>query len=329
MGAALYLNQAVTALTSAAKAELRAREDRWAPVAAEVAAWCRRYSAAEAAAQTVPTLQAAITWLKNATDDIRNARLAPLGDRAREIWAQLRQESNVDLGAIRLSGSGNRRQVDVNVTVDGSPGAELGVMSQSEVNALALTHAWRRSAADTYQALNKGAHAGHRGSLRSLVSQTRPLTEMKDALAVLDRRGVSVMIRSPHAVITTGRRPKEGFPDVVTLHALVSQPSDPGQVGTDITLTGVKDADVETARRFFLRYSDEKLLEATEYGDVLARSDSRQPARIYVKGLLVAGEPNFLFSYNITKLSAPLRRALNRSAAMSAAVPTPTESRPS
>ena len=135
---------------------------------------------------------------------------------------------------------------------------------------------------------------------------------LKDALAVFDRRGVSVMIRSPHATITTGRRPKEGFPDVVTLHALVSQPSDPGQVGTDITLTGVKDTDVETARRFFLRYSDEKLLEATEYGDVLARSDSRQPARIYVKGLLVAGEPNFLFSYNITKLSAPLRRALNR-----------------
>ena len=39
-------------------------------------------------------------------------------------------------------------------------------------------HAWRRSAADTYQGLNKGAHAGHRGSLRSLVSQTRQLTEM-------------------------------------------------------------------------------------------------------------------------------------------------------
>ena len=39
---------------------------------------------------------------------------------------------------------------------------------------------------------------------------------------------------------------------------------------------------------------------------------SRQPARVYVKGLFVAEEPNFLFSYNITKLSAALRRALNR-----------------
>jgi hypothetical protein len=45
---------------------------------------------------------------------------------------------------------------------------------------------------------------------------------------------------------------------------------------------------------------------------VLARADRRRPARIYVKGLFVAEEPNFLFSYNITKLSAALRRALNR-----------------
>ena len=135
---------------------------------------------------------------------------------------------------------------------------------------------------------------------------------LKDALAVFDRRGVGVAIRSPHAVITTGRRPKEGFPDVVTLHALVSPPSDPRRPGTDITLSGVKDADIEAAKRFFLRYSGDTLLDTTEYGDVLAHADGHHPARIYVKGLFVAEEPNFLFSYNITKLSAPLRRALNR-----------------
>jgi recombinational DNA repair ATPase RecF len=133
------LSQTVMALVSAAESELRTREDRWVPVAAQVAAWCTRATAAEIAAQAVPALQAAITWLKNATDDIRNARLAPLGDQARVIWAELRQESNVDLGAIRLSGSGTRRQADLNVTVDGSPGAALGVMSQGEVNALALS----------------------------------------------------------------------------------------------------------------------------------------------------------------------------------------------
>jgi hypothetical protein len=133
------LSQSAISLASAAESELAAREDRWAPVAGEVAAWCKRAREAETAAKAVPALQAAIRWLKNATDDIRNARLAPLGQQARAIWAQLRQGSNVDLGAIRLSGSGTRRQVDVNVTVDGSAGAALGVMSQGEVNALALS----------------------------------------------------------------------------------------------------------------------------------------------------------------------------------------------
>ena len=135
---------------------------------------------------------------------------------------------------------------------------------------------------------------------------------LKDALAVFDRRGIGVLINSPHAIITTGMRPKEGFPDVITLHALVSSPAEPGRTGTDVILTGVTDADIETARGFFLRYSGERVLESTEYGEVIARSEALQPGRVYVKGLLVAEEPNFLFSYNITKLSAALRRALNR-----------------
>lgn len=133
------LSEAVTALASSADAELRAREDRWAPVAREVVAWCARAQDAEAAARAVPALKKAIAWLKDANDDIRNDRLAPLGDKARTIWSRLRQESNVDLGAIRLSGSSTQRKLDVKVTVDGAPGSALGVMSQGEVNALALS----------------------------------------------------------------------------------------------------------------------------------------------------------------------------------------------
>jgi recombinational DNA repair ATPase RecF len=129
----------VADLVSATARELQSREDRWAPVAADVAAWCARAKAAEAGARPVRSLKVAVSWLKNATDDIRNARLAPLGDQARSIWAMLRQESNVDLGAIRLSGSGTRRQLDLQVNVDGAPGAALGIMSQGEINALALS----------------------------------------------------------------------------------------------------------------------------------------------------------------------------------------------
>ena len=94
--------------------------------------------------------------------------------------------------------------------------------------------------------------------------------------------------------VPTGRKAKDAFPDVVTLHALVSPPSQPSRTGTDIAMLGAKDEDVDAAKGFFLRYSGERLLESTEYGDVLARTSSASAARIYVKGLFVAEEPNFL-----------------------------------
>lgn len=135
---------------------------------------------------------------------------------------------------------------------------------------------------------------------------------LKDALAVFDRRKIEVSLRSRHCDITTALPPKAGFADVRTLHAIVTGPSDPTFLGTEVTVSGVTDADVEQAKSFFLRYSEDRLLERTEYGEVLARGDAKAPGRIYVKGLLVATEPNFLFSYNITAVDAPLRRALNR-----------------
>ena len=141
-----HLGQEITPFTAATRAlsdlasvEVARREDRWAPVAAEVASWCADAAAARDGTAPVPMIKAAETWLKAATDDIRNERLAPLAVQARAIWRMLRQESNVDLGAIRLAGSATQRRVELDVSVDGTPGSALGVMSQGEVNALALS----------------------------------------------------------------------------------------------------------------------------------------------------------------------------------------------
>lgn len=81
--------------------------------------------------------------------------------------------------------------------------------------------------------------------------------------------------------------------------------------GTDVALEGLKDGDVEEAKALFLRYAGDDVLERTPLGAVLARRRGR-PARIYVNGLRVASEDNFLFSYDITSLTPSLRRALNR-----------------
>jgi hypothetical protein len=135
---------------------------------------------------------------------------------------------------------------------------------------------------------------------------------LKDALAVFDRRGVQVLILSPHGDISTVGRPKEGFGDITTLHARVGAPSEPERIGTTFVLRGVRDDDVDAAKQFFLRYGPHRGLESTEYGHVLDRPPGAGPANIYVKGLLVAQEDNFLFSYNITSLTKGLRQALNR-----------------
>jgi hypothetical protein len=133
---------------------------------------------------------------------------------------------------------------------------------------------------------------------------------LKDALATFDRRGIGVRIRSRFGDITTQKQAKHGFGDVTTLHAVIADPSDPDLVGTDVDLTGVADEDVEAAKALFRHYAGDEVLEETEYGVVLARP--KWAARIYVNGLRVAEERNYLFSYDITSPTKALRAALNR-----------------
>ncbi len=133
---------------------------------------------------------------------------------------------------------------------------------------------------------------------------------LKDALATLDRHRIDVSILSQHGNITLGKSSKQGFDDVITLHALISEPTDPEFIGTEFILKGVTPKQIERAKGFFLKFSDEELLEETKYGQVLKRG--KLGARIYVNGVRIAEEDNFLFSYDITSLTQAMRKALNR-----------------
>ena len=133
---------------------------------------------------------------------------------------------------------------------------------------------------------------------------------IKDALATFDRRGVKVFIKSPHGDVTLGKSQKHDFNDIITLHAYVSPPSDSCFVGTEFILDGCKAGDVEKAKNLFLVFSGERVLEKTQYGEVIERLGTT--ARIYINGVRVAEEENFLFSYNITSLTKAIRKALNR-----------------
>ena len=123
----------------AASAEYERRQDTWSPVAARLARWCADERAAATARETVKEIKKAEAWLKDANHHLRNERLRPYVDGASHIWEQLRQESNVDLRNITLEGSRTRREVEFDLSVDGTEAPGLPVLSQGETNALALS----------------------------------------------------------------------------------------------------------------------------------------------------------------------------------------------
>ncbi len=132
---------------------------------------------------------------------------------------------------------------------------------------------------------------------------------LKDALATFYRNGVDITIHSKHETITVEKAPKADFEDIETLHGLIYPPEKDIE-GTDVVLDGIATEEIKQAKSNFLRFTDDTLLEETKFGEVYA-SPENEDSRIYVTGLKVATEENFLFSYNITT-TKQLRDALNR-----------------
>lgn len=126
------------ALQREAAGRIDQRDDAWHPVAVEVASWLQSARMSATAAPKLKIATEAQKWLQDNAATLRNQRMAPLADKAKEIWAALRQESNVDLAAIRLEGQKTSRRVELRAGVDGTDTEALGVMSQGELQALAL-----------------------------------------------------------------------------------------------------------------------------------------------------------------------------------------------
>lgn len=133
---------------------------------------------------------------------------------------------------------------------------------------------------------------------------------LKDALATFHRNGVDVVIHSSHETIRLEEAPKAEFDDVETLHGVVSPPERELE-GTDVVLDGVSYHQIEAAKENFLRFAGLERLEETPYGEVYATPDG-EDAGVYVTGLRVATEENFLFSYNVTRTTKRVREAQNR-----------------
>ena len=134
---------------------------------------------------------------------------------------------------------------------------------------------------------------------------------LKDALAVFYRHQKYVKIYTPDGDITLDMMAKIGFDDVKTLNAVIEKPSKPDIMGTEVVI-GVDDEDIVLAKNMFLYFNGTEPLDVTEFGAIYEKPSERSTAYIYVHGVKVAEEENYLFDYNITQTNAALKKALNR-----------------
>jgi hypothetical protein len=133
------LTEEIDKVRSTATGELKKREDVWRPIAADLAAWLDDAKKARAGEEQLADIRVAEKWIRAASTDIRNERFSPIADAAQDVWQVLRMQSSVELKKIVLTGAGTSRKVVLDVTIDGMAGAALGVMSQGELNSLALS----------------------------------------------------------------------------------------------------------------------------------------------------------------------------------------------
>lgn len=133
---------------------------------------------------------------------------------------------------------------------------------------------------------------------------------LKDALATFDRKKIKVVAKSRYIQLEIAKAPKVGFSDIETLHAIIEEPKDSKFVGTEFEIIGASDKDIEDAKRLFLKFSGERIIESTKQGQIVEKKG--KCGNIYINGVKVAEEENFLFSYNITLMNTAIKKALNR-----------------
>ena len=132
------LNLALELFREQAQQKLAKREDQWRSMALSLAEWLPAARQMQSETETVKHLKAAEDWVRTTTTAIRNERFQPIKEKVKGIWELLRTRSSVELEDVTFKGKATSRKVSLDVTVDGTEGAALGVMSQGELHSLAL-----------------------------------------------------------------------------------------------------------------------------------------------------------------------------------------------
>lgn len=214
----------VAHLRASAAAALTERDDSWAPLAGQLAGIADLADAAATAKPAGDTARAALNWLKAHDQTLKNERLAPISEHAARIWEQLRQESNVEIAGLGLSGTATRRRVTIDATVDGDPASGLAVLSQGERHALSLALFLPRAALDAspfrFVVLDDPVQAMDPAKVDGLVDVLAEIAETRQVVVFShdDRLAASVRRSSVRATVLEVTRAPSSAVSVVNTY---------------------------------------------------------------------------------------------------------------
>lgn len=115
------------------------QEKQWLSARSELLPWISKARKAMHGRIEIFNIKQAEENLKTVNENIRNTRWSPIEEQSLEIWKKLRLESNVDLRSVQLTGGRLNRSVALGVEVDNIKTDALSVVSQGEINSMALS----------------------------------------------------------------------------------------------------------------------------------------------------------------------------------------------
>lgn len=123
---------------------------------------------------------------------------------------------------------------------------------------------------------------------------------LKDCLAVLYSQEKRITIESRYLYVAKlVKRKKYGFENKV-LHVVVEEPRDEDFIGTTITIDGITSKEHRNMKRHFPQFcfKDPPLVK-TKYGCIYAKNSSKEESIIFINGIRVNEEDNFMYHYSI------------------------------
>lgn len=133
------LNELGGRVREAAAARVTTLDETFKPFQRQLAAWLAAARDEQRNARRLKALKIAEKWLQAQEETLRNERFQPLAESVKTVWQQLGQQSSVTLESVQLAGKRTKRHLKLDVSLEGVGSAALGVMSQGELNSLALS----------------------------------------------------------------------------------------------------------------------------------------------------------------------------------------------